>query len=237
MRVAAAQFTCVPKDVQANLGRMVRLAEQAGDDSAELIVFPELAVTGYELAATAADESLWLRPDDPRLDRLRTTGIATVVNCAASALDGHRPVIATYVYDAGGALLTTYHKQHLFENEQEFFSPADKDGRFELQGLRFSLATCFDNHSPDLIARIADDDCDVHLASALYGTGAGIAERASLYPAIAQRANVYVALANHVGPAGPVTACGRAALRSPDGTLLTEADPHTPMIATANIAV
>ncbi|MFJ9365850.1 carbon-nitrogen hydrolase family protein [Nocardia sp. NPDC101769] len=235
MRVAVAQLTCTPTDVRANIGQLVRLAEQAGADSAELIVFPELAVTGYELAATAADESLWLRADDPRLDPLRATGIATIVNCAAPSLDGHRPVIATYVYSAAGDLLTTYHKQHLFQEEQQFFTSSDKDGRFELQGLRFSLATCFDNHFPDLVGRIAEDGCDVHLASALYGTGCGIAERASIYPSIADRANVYVALANHVGPAGPVTGCGRAALWDTSGTLLAEADEQTPMFVVADI--
>ncbi|KZM75015.1 carbon-nitrogen hydrolase family protein [Nocardia terpenica] len=235
MRVAAAQVTCVPADVRANIGRLAGLAGRAGADSAELIVFPELAVTGYELAAIAADERLWLRADDPRLDPLRTTGIATVVNCAAPALDGRRPVIATYVYGADGDLLTCYHKQHLFGEEQRWFTAADKDGRFELRGLRFSLATCFDNHFPDLVGRIADDGCDVHLASALYGTGGGVAERASIYPDIAARADVYVVLANHVGRAGPVIGCGRAAVWSPGGALLVQADEQTPMIVTAEI--
>ncbi|MFE2958036.1 nitrilase-related carbon-nitrogen hydrolase [Nocardia tengchongensis] len=61
MRVAAAQLTCAPTDVRTNIEQMARLAEQAAADSAQLIVFPELAVTGYELAATAADAGLWLR--------------------------------------------------------------------------------------------------------------------------------------------------------------------------------
>ncbi|MFE3099246.1 carbon-nitrogen hydrolase family protein [Nocardia tengchongensis] len=235
MRVAAAQLTCAPTDVRNNIGQMARLAERAAADSAELIVFPELAVTGYELAATAADAGLWLRADDSRLDRLRATGVATVVNCAAPDLDGPHPVIATYVYNATGDLLTTYRKQHLFQQEQQFFTPADKDGRFELHGLRFSLATCFDNHFPDLVDRIADDGCDIHLASALYGTGPGLAERASTYPGIARRANVYVALANHVGHAGPITGCGRAALWGKDGTVLAEADEQSSMFVVADI--
>lgn len=42
-------------------------------------------------------------------------------------------------------------------------------------------------------------------------------------------------LANHVGPAGPWTGCGGAAVWSPDGTLLAEADGRTPTVVTADI--
>lgn len=76
----------------------------------------------------------------------------------------------------------------------------------------------------------------VHLASALYGTGGGVAERASFYPGIAARADVYVVFANHVGQAGPVIGCGRAAVWDPEGTLLAQADEQTPMIVIAEIA-
>ena len=234
MKIAAAQLSCVPADIPANVRQLVALADQARSQGAELIVFPELALTGYELHALAADPALWTTPDDPRLDVLRSTGIATVVNCAVPT-DGPLPAIGTYVYDTNGGLLTTYLKQHLYENEQGIFTSGDQDGRFDLNGLRFALATCFDNHFPDLTARGAADGCDVHLASSLYGTGNGIQERAALYPSIAKDTNLHVVLANHAGPSGPWTGCGGAALWSPDGTLLAEADAHSTTVAVADI--
>ncbi|WP_405000662.1 carbon-nitrogen hydrolase family protein [Kitasatospora cathayae] len=44
-----------------------------------------------------------------------------------------------------------------------------------------------------------------------------------------------VALANHVGPSGPWTGCGGAALWAPGGTLLAEADDHSTTVAIADI--
>ncbi|MEV8534301.1 carbon-nitrogen hydrolase family protein [Streptomyces sp. NPDC051211] len=234
MKIAAAQLCCTPADIPANVDRLVSLAGLARERGAELVLFPELALTGYELPALAADPGLWVDPEDPRLDPLRSTGVATVVNCAVRT-GGPRPALASLVFDASGALVTTYAKQHLYEQEREVFAAGDRDGRFELGGIRFALAVCFDNHFPELCARGATDGCRVHLASSLYGTGAGVRERAETYPAIAREQGLYVALANHTGPAGPWTGCGGAAVWAPGGALLAEADGRTASVAVAEI--
>ncbi|AGK81845.1 Hydrolase [Streptomyces microflavus DSM 40593] len=238
MKIAAAQLTSVPADIPANVRRFAALAGQARDQGAELLVLPELALTGYELAALSDDPGLQVKADDPRLDALRSSGIATVVNCAVTTGGpGTRPAIGTFVYGPDGALLATYLKQHLHDQETAVFAPGDRDGRFELGGLRFALATCYDSHFPDLPARAAADGCEVYLASTLYGTGDGIAQRATIYPRIAEDTDLFVALANHVGPSGPWTGCGRAAIWAPGGALLAEADDRTPMVVTAEVAL
>ncbi|MBT2478302.1 carbon-nitrogen hydrolase family protein [Streptomyces sp. ISL-94] len=234
MRIAAAQLTCLPADVPANAARAAALAVRARAEGAELVVFPEFTLTGYELAALAADPGLWTGADDPRLDALRSAGIATAVNVALPGA-GPRPLIATLVYDADGAHVTTYAKQHLFRHEQDLFEPGAGDGRFELGGIRFSLGICYDNHFPELASRAAADGCRVHLASSLYGTGDGIGERATVYPGIAKEHGLYVVLANHVGPAGPWTGCGGAAVWAPGGALTAEADDRTPGVVTASV--
>ncbi|MFG3283392.1 carbon-nitrogen hydrolase family protein [Streptomyces sp. NPDC048111] len=235
MKIAAGQFTCVPADVSANVHEMAVLARHARSGGAELVVFPELSLTGYELETVRADPGLWMKTDDPRLDAIRQSGIATVINCAA-ATAGHLPAIETMVFGPDGELLTTYRKQHMFEHEQEVFTPGQCDGRFEFAGVRFALATCYDNHFDDLTSRGAADGCQVHLASSLYGTAGGAEELATVYPGIAKNTNMHVVLANHVGPAGPWTGCGRSSIWASGGTLLAEADTETPMIVVADIA-
>ncbi|NBE53684.1 carbon-nitrogen hydrolase family protein [Streptomyces boluensis] len=234
MKIAAGQFTCVPVDVAANVRQMTVLAGQARAQGAELVVFPELALTGYELDAVLADPGLWATAEDPRLDLVRMSGIATVVNCVA-ATDGPRPAIETLVFGADGELLTSYRKQHLFEHEQAAFVAGQHDGRFEFGGVRFALATCYDNHFPDLTARGSADECQVHLASSLYGTGGGVDELAAIYPGIAKDLNMYVVMANHVGPAGPWTGCGRSSVWAPGGAPVAEADAQTAMLVMADV--
>ncbi|MEU6862943.1 carbon-nitrogen hydrolase family protein [Streptomyces sp. NPDC046876] len=236
MKIAAAQLTCIPADVTANTAQAAALADEARSQGAELVVFPEFTLTGYELEALAADPGLWIAdPDDPRLDPLRSAGIAVAVNVALHT-PGPQPAIATLVYGADGAHVTTYAKQHLYRHEQGAFTAGRADGRFELGGIRFSLGVCFDNHFPELAGRAAADGCRVHLASSLYGTGDGIHERATVHPALAGH-GLYVVLANHVGPAGPWTGCGRSAVWEPGGSVLAEADDRTPSVVTADIPV
>ncbi|MFD4240711.1 carbon-nitrogen hydrolase family protein [Streptomyces sp. NPDC058525] len=234
MKIAAAQLTCIPADVRANTARAAELAVRAREQGAGLVVFPELALTGYELDALAADPGLWTAADDPRLDPLRSAGVATAVNVAVPAGDG-RPAIATLVHDADGAHVTTYLKQHLYGHEQDVFSPGRAEGRFELGGIRFSLGICYDNHFPDLSGRGAADGCRVHLASSLYGTGDGVRQRVAVHTGIAEQHGLYVVLANHVGPAGPWTGCGGAAVWAPGGGLLAEADDRTPSVVAAEV--
>ncbi|MFD8794567.1 carbon-nitrogen hydrolase family protein [Streptomyces vinaceus] len=235
MKIAAAQLTCVPADPSANTQRSVALAAEARAQGAELVVFPELTLTGYELKALAADPGLWLADaEDPRLDALRSAGIAVAFN-AALRTEGPLPALATLVYAADGSHVTTYAKQHLYGHEQGVFAAGQSQGRFTLGGIPFSLGVCYDNHFPRLTGRAAQDGCRVHLASTLYGTGDGIRERATVYPGIAEEHGLYVVLANHVGPAGAWTGCGRSAIWAPGGALLAEADDRTASVVTAEV--
>ncbi|KMO93671.1 carbon-nitrogen hydrolase family protein [Streptomyces roseus] len=235
MKIAAAQLTCVPADLSANTERSAALAAEARAQGAELVVFPELTLTGYELDALAADPGLWLADaEDPRLDPLRSAGIAVAVN-AALRTAGPLPALATLVYGADGSHVTTYAKQHLYGHEQGVFAAGGSPGRFTLGGIRFSLGVCYDNHFPEVTDSAAADGCRVHLASSLYGTGDGIRELATVYPGIADEHNLYVVVANHVGPAGRWTGCGRSAVWAPGGLPLAEADDRTASVVTADI--
>lgn len=222
MIIAAAQFTARPCDVGANAARMASFVAEAGEQGASLVVFGELAVTGYELEAVAADPGrLTLGPDDPRLapvrEACRAAGVAAVVNCPGPGL-----TISSYVYGPDGTLLAHYDKQHVTETELAAgFVPGAEDGRFVLDGVRFGLAICYDAHFPDLAERAAADKCTVLLASSLYGQR-GPAERMTVFPALAEDNGLSVLLANHTGPAGPYEACGLSGVWGPDGAVLAE---------------
>ncbi|MCQ0022594.1 carbon-nitrogen hydrolase family protein [Streptomyces somaliensis DSM 40738] len=238
MIVSAAQFTAVPGDVGANVRTVAEMVRASA--GARVVVFAELALTGYEPGLIAADPGLWLTADDPRLDPVReacrAAGAAAVVNGPAPGRErGHRPYLTSYVIGPDGTTLARYDKQHLYEAEREVFAAGTADGRFTLDGHRFALATCFDSHFPGLGERAAADGCRVYLASSLYGTGDGVRERAAVYPAVARRSGLYVVLANHVGAAGPWTGCGRSAVWGPDGGLLAEADPVEPGLVRAAV--
>ncbi|MEU7137753.1 carbon-nitrogen hydrolase family protein [Streptomyces sp. NPDC046261] len=226
MIISAAQFTARPCDIDANVARMAAFVAEAGERGASLVVFPELAATGYELDAITGDPGrLAMAPDDARLapvrDACRAAGVAAVVNCAGTVPAG--PTISSYVYGPDGALLTRYDKVHVTRTEAAAgFTAGTEDGRFTLDGVGFGLAICFDAHFPDLAARAAADGCRALLASSLYGRPTGEAERQEVFPSLAKDNALHVLLANHVGPSGPYDACGLSALWDPEGNVVAE---------------
>ncbi|WP_073761640.1 carbon-nitrogen hydrolase family protein [Streptomyces sp. CB02923] len=224
MIVAAAQFRSVPLDVEANAARTAALIAEAAGRGAELAVFAELALTGYELdAIAAAPERAVLAPDDPRLapvrDACRAAGVAAAVNCPGSGPAGTADgmAISTFVYGPDGALLTRYDKYHLHGRENGLFTAGPgAGGRFTFRGLRFALATCYDNAFPAVAEQAAADGCQVYLASSFHDTVEGT-ER---YATRARDNGLDVLLANGVGQGSESVACGYSGIWAADGAVL-----------------
>ncbi|MFD0031836.1 universal stress protein [Streptomyces sp. NPDC055059] len=120
-----------------------------------------------------------------------------------------RPAIETLVFGADGEPITTYRKQHLFEHEQRVFAAGRGDGRFELAGFRFALATCFDNHFSELVSRGAGEwtGCG---RSALWASGGALLAQADAHTPIVVAAEV--GQRGGKGPDGPLPgACAACA--------------------------
>ncbi len=125
IRVALAQIAPSLGQLDANLARHHELIEAARTGGADLVVFPELGLTGYQLQDLAAEVSL--RLDDPRLAGLAraTEGLSVVVSFVEESAD-HRLFIAAALLEDGELrhvhrklFLPTY---GLFD-ERRFFAP------------------------------------------------------------------------------------------------------------------
>ncbi|WP_063738552.1 carbon-nitrogen hydrolase family protein [Streptomyces rimosus] len=222
MIVATAQFPSAAWDIEANAARTAGLIAEAAGRGAELVVFAELGLTGYELEAIAAGpERCVLSPDDPRLapvrDACRAAGVAAAVNGPGSGPSGTADgmAIATFVYGPDGALLTRYDKHHLYGQENELFTPGPTaGGRFTYRGLKFALATCYDNAFPEVPERAAADGCQVYLASSFHDS----VERTDEYAALARNHGFDVLLANGTGPRSGGVGCGHSGIWAANGS-------------------
>ncbi|WP_030756391.1 carbon-nitrogen hydrolase family protein [Streptomyces griseus] len=237
MLIAAAQFAPVAGDVEANVRTIAATVREAGAAGARLVVFAELSLTGYETALVREDPSLVLAEDDPRLAPLRAAcraaGTAAVVNGPVRG-GGPLPGLATLVIGPDGTTLARYDKRHLFHGpEQDTFTAGTEDGRFSLDGLRFALATCYDNRFPELAGRAAADGCAVYLASSMLEGGNDSFE--TVYPARARDFGLFVALGNSLGPSEVGEGGGRAGIWGPDGGVLAAAGPEEPGFVLAEV--
>src|SRR5687767_7432241 len=127
IRVALAQLAPSLGELDRNLVRHHEIIEQARADKADLVVFPELGLTGYQLQDLAAEVSL--RLDDPRLADLaaETEDLSAIVSFVEESAD-HRLFIAAALLEDGEIrhvhrklFLPTY---GLFD-ERRFFGAGD----------------------------------------------------------------------------------------------------------------
>lgn len=147
IRIALAQTAPRLGLVAENLGRHLDLIAAARAAGADLVVFPELGLTGYQLQDLAAEVAM--RLDDPRLGELAAAadGMSAIVSFVEEAPD-HRLFIAAALLEDGRIrhvhrklFLPTY---GLFD-ERRFFAPGDalRAARSRL-GIGIGIGVCED---------------------------------------------------------------------------------------------
>jgi predicted amidohydrolase len=127
LKIALAQIAPRLGSLEVNLATHHELLGRARDEGADLVVFPELGLTGYQLQDLASEVSM--RLDDLRLARLAgaTRGLSAVVSFVEESAD-HRLFIAAALMEDGEVrhvhrkvFLPTY---GLFD-ERRFFAAGD----------------------------------------------------------------------------------------------------------------
>ncbi|SIM51282.1 carbon-nitrogen hydrolase family protein [Micromonospora cremea] len=241
LTVAAGQATCTALDIPANVAIAADLVRRAADQGADLLVLPELFLTGYELPEITADpETYTLNSTDPRLDPLAAvcheTRTAVVAGAPTRNPESGRLHISALVLGLDGRFAAHYDKQHTTPSERAAgFSPGTSGCTLTLDGWRLGLGICWDSGFPEHARAAALDGCHAYLVGAMFGRGSGAHQRATVFPARALDNTSYVLLANHSGPSGPYHGCGQSAVWNPDGTLLVDAGTADPGLATARL--
>jgi NAD+ synthase (glutamine-hydrolysing) len=149
MRLALAQMNCVVGDLEGNRTKILGRVAQARESGADLVVFPELAVTGYP------PEDLLLRPGFVRAAR-------TSVEEIAAATDGIVALVGTSWFDrdltnacavcAGGELRAVYHKRFLPNygvfDEHRYFAEGRDLVVLQMGGVTVGITICEDVWQP-----------------------------------------------------------------------------------------
>src|SRR3712207_1000037 len=110
VRIALAQVNVRVGDLEGNARKIVEYLERARDAGAELVLFPELALTGYPPEDLLLKEH-FLRDAREALGHVATAaeGIVALVGYPERADDAHNALAVC----AGGALHAVYRKVHL----------------------------------------------------------------------------------------------------------------------------
>jgi predicted amidohydrolase len=230
LRIALAQFAPRLGLLEENLARHRELLADAKSGGADLVVFPELGLTGYQLQDLAAEVAM--QADDPRLAALaaETAGMSAVVSFVEESSD-HRLFISAALLEDGEVrfihrklFLPTY---GLFD-ERRFFAAGDRlravDSRL---GVRIGLAVCEDFWHLAVPETLALDGAQILInvssspgrdLAAIHEVGLGTAASwRNLMRTYAQLTTCFVIFCNRVGLDETISFWGGSEVIAPSG--------------------
>lgn len=242
-RLGLAQFLCKTGDLHKNLTEIEAVVEAAVKDDIDVLVLPELSLTGYAVGADYADAAIRLDQDGPVLREIRRLSgrVGLALGFVEESSDGFFYNSAGFWH--GGELLGLHRKIYPPNygrfDEGKWFARGDEVRAFDTPWGRFAMLICADAWHPTLPCLAAHDGAEVILhmaASPTHGVRDDIDTLEGwrrLNQTHAMTLGAYVAFTNHVGTqrdlnfkggshiAGP---CGKVVATCGEGPDMTAAD-------------
>ena len=225
LRIALAQINVTVGDLAGNTAKIIDYMGRARDIGADLVAFPELAVTGYP------PEDLVFRPQfvSENLDRMRqiasaSKGIAAVFGF----VDRDRALRNAAAIARDGKMVGVYHKKRLPNygvfDEQRYFEPGTECPIYRISGVPVGFNICEDiwfeeEDDPIVLQSRAGARLVVTINGSPYHAGK-LRERERMVAGQASRHGVHMAYLNLVGGQDELVFDGASMVFGPDGRLI-----------------
>lgn len=253
LNLALAQINTVLGDVPKNLEKHLLLIDQARKEGADLILFPELSLTGYVLQDLVP--MVAIRPDesDPVFHQLLQASKAIDIMVGFVEEDSRNRFYIASAYLSAGKILHIHHKVYLptygLFDEGRFFAWGDGVRAFDTRFGRVGMLICEDFWHASLPYLLWLDGADIFLfASASPGRGLP-PENKSQTPAKLDSARwvddinrayagmftSFVVHTNRVGYEDGLNFWGGASVFNPDGEPVVQGPQHQEALVHAQL--
>ena len=223
-------------DQTANLEQVLNLTADAARQGAEIVIFPELALTGYnqDLLRDKLVE-LALTPQDEPIQRLAQAAAQHQIYLAVGYVE--RRAMPGILYNSlvvcgpEGQILTSYAKSHLFSNEYLHFRTGDSIEVIPTKHGLVGLMICMDIGYPEVGRLLALQGAELIIAPSAW-----IRQDADIWGVHLQSRALdnflFVAGINRVGVEGNLDFVGRSMVVNPRGHILAELDGNQGILIT-----
>jgi NAD+ synthase (glutamine-hydrolysing) len=220
LRIALAQMNAVVGDVDGNAAKVEELAAEARDAGAQVVVFPELTLTGYPPEDLLLKRG-FLRRAQSALEDLTVSGITAIVGWPEQADESVHNAAAVV---ADGQVQAVYRKLLLPNygvfDERRWFEPGREPLVVDVAGTPVGITVCEDIWAPEPTAATAAAGARVvvNLSASPYHHGKGM-EREGMIVELARDNGVTMAFCNLVGGQDELVFDGHSLIVAPDGAV------------------
>lgn len=244
--LALAQINTKLGDLSSNLEKHHGLIDSARSKAADLILFPELSLTGYVLQDIAATVAIHPSPEHPVFKSLleKSKGIDIIFGFVE--VDSRFRYFISSAYLSGGNILHIHRKVYLptygLFDEKRFFSAGNQFRAFDTRFGRVGMLICEDFWHASSPYALWMDGADVMLFSSS-SPGRGVTEEIlgsaewveTVNQTYAGLFTTFVAHTNRVGFEDGLNFWGGATVFDPDGKLIVKAPYNLEGITMAEI--
>jgi len=221
MRICVAQTRPVKGDIKNNIDSHKKLIDLAVLSKADIIIFPELSITGYE---PELSKELATNKEDNRFDDFQhisntkqiTIGIGVPIK------NGTGICISMVIFQPNKAR-QTYSKQYLHPDEEKFFVSGKNSTGLIGQKSNIALAICYELSVPEHSENAYKSGAGVYIASVVK-TVNKIDLALHNLSEIANKYSMTVLMSNCVGQSNGNQCAGKSSIWSSKGLLLSQLD-------------
>ena len=225
-------------DVDENVRRSREFVERARAEGADLVVLPELMITGYSLGRVSDDVSLSV--DDQEIAQLAeaSDGLACVVGFAEA---GRVHTYNSAAYLERGAIRHVHRKLYLptydIWEERKHFTPGGSMRSFETDIGRVAILICSDAWQPALAVLAVQDGARMLIVPTNSTRRRPEIEEEwrDINRFYARMLECYVVFVNRVGEEPGLSFWGGSHVYDPWGELVAEAPTDEPALITAEL--
>jgi predicted amidohydrolase len=231
---ALAQINTKLGDVDANLEKHLALAKQAWQGGAELIVFPELSLTGYVLQDLASTVARRPSKDDPVFRKLLNLSRDLDMVVGFVEEDARYRFYISSAYLSGGKVVHVHRKVYpptygIFD-ERRYFAAGDSFRAFDTHFGRCGILICEDFWHASSPYALWMDGADILIFTSA-SPGRGVTEETlgsaqwveTVTKTYAGLFTTFVVHANRVGFEDGLNFWGTSSAFDPDGKLIAQA--------------
>lgn len=225
MKICVAQTIPQKGDIEKNIRNHKQLIQIAIEQSADIIVFPELSLTGYEpelakeLATTQSDERLNTFQNLSDKHKI-------IIGCGIPTKTGSDIFISMIIFQPDKERLT-YSKQYLFPSETGIFTVGNNPLVIHFGNENIiAPAICYELSNPEHSENAKLNNSNIYIASVLNSVN-GIDEDINKLSNIARKHKMTVFMANFIGQSGGYECAGKSSIWNDNGELIEQLDNIT----------
>ena len=227
IRSALVQMDCTVRGKEGNLSKALGFLDEL-KGKADIVCFPELFTTGYNLDLIGDDFYELAEPiPGPTTELMgqKAKGYGLAILGTIVERDNAKGGVlydTTFLLDVKGRLVGKYRKSHLYPAEHRYFRAGDRLPIFDLGGLTVGVAICFEHAFPQIFTILALQGAEVVFIPSAVPVGYEYLLNLRTC-ARAQDNQFFTVAVNRVGREGDVTYCGLSKVVDPKGEVIAEA--------------